>query len=599
MQEKLKKNAKIIITVAIVIAFVWFLIIYPMITFHQNEQKLEAAARRYFELNQNELPTGERVKTVTLNTLYHKSFLKKDIYIPYSRKTCSIDNSWVKVRRENNEYKYYVYLECGKLSSIIDHKGPTINLNGDKNVTINKGEEYTDPGVKSLVDNKDGRLDKKEVSVKGDVDENKVGTYEITYTAFDNLKNKTVEKRIIKVVERISNTIEERLNGKSNFIGNPGNNFVRLSNMLFRVYGVDNDKNVILVSDEDIANVNFTKIDKWLDYFYEHLTADAKKLIVESKYCNMKVDESSLNATECTSYTEKLKVYVPSIIEINSAQAENKNFMRPPTMSWTADAKDDNTAFLTRSYFFEENEGKVYVPYDQKHYYGIRPMLKIKGSTLIVSGDGTRNSPFEFKKANIPKGGSPVNERETGEYVSINGAVYRIVEVEKDGTTRVIANENVASEDDDVQCSASSDKDKVTYNPKNKNSIGYYINNKAIKFVETSFFEKHEIEVPIYKKDIIYGEEIKKEKYEVVLSAPDMFEMFAAQPQNSGEITSYWTANISQKDRTVGAIYNIGVPLNQEIPKNMSLKIRVVGFLKKDTVITDGNGTIQKPYKIK
>ena len=120
MQEKLIKNAKIIITVVVVVAFVWFLVISPMITFHNNEQKLEAAARRYFELNQNELPTGERIKTVTLNTLYHQSYLKKDIYIPYSRKTCSIDNSWVKVRRENNEFKYYVYLEtsCNSWSCI-------------------------------------------------------------------------------------------------------------------------------------------------------------------------------------------------------------------------------------------------------------------------------------------------------------------------------------------------------------------------------------------------------------------------------------------------------------------------------------------------
>ena len=58
--QKYVGKVKFLIVLAIVGTFVWFLVISPMITFHNNEKKLEEAAKRYFELNQNELPTGQR-----------------------------------------------------------------------------------------------------------------------------------------------------------------------------------------------------------------------------------------------------------------------------------------------------------------------------------------------------------------------------------------------------------------------------------------------------------------------------------------------------------------------------------------------------------
>ena len=189
MNKEALKKIKLAITIALILVFVWFLIISPMITFHNNEGRLEEAAKRYFELNSSELPSGENIKTVSLKTLYHKAFIKNDLYIPYTNKTCSIENSWVKVRRVDGEYKYYTYLECGVLSSTIDHKGPVITLNGNNSITVGKGEEYKDAGVKSVVDNADGKLSIKNVTTSGEVDTSKIGTYEITYTAYDSLKN--------------------------------------------------------------------------------------------------------------------------------------------------------------------------------------------------------------------------------------------------------------------------------------------------------------------------------------------------------------------------------------------------------------------------
>ena len=598
MQIKISKKIRIIITIAIVCAFLWFLVISPMITFHNNEKKLEEAAKRYFELNSNELPTGNRVKTVSLKTLYHKAFLKDDLKIPFTNKGCSIDNSWVKVRKENNEYKYYTYLECGILSSTVDHKGPVITLKGDNVVTVAKGEKYTEQGVKSVVDNVDGKMKTESVIVKGSVDTSKVGTYEVTYTAYDSLSNKGEVVREVKVVQKAYNTLKEALGDKNNFTGYPTNNYVRLSNMLFRVYGVDSNKNVILVSDEDIANVNYSKLNDWLDYYYDNLNETTQKMIVKSKYCNMKADENTLDSTKCSSYTKERNVYIPSIVEVNSAAGETGNFMRPSTMSWVANKKNSDEAYITRNRFFYDNEGKTYLSYSIKDNYGVRPMFTIKGSSLITGGDGSMENPYVFGDVKKAKGGTKVNERFTGEYVSLDGDVYRIISTEKDGTTKVISDFTIGNVSDGEAISANPGEDKITYNPKESTSVAYYINNRISEHINTEYFIKHKISVPIYKNKIIYGEETETKEYEVVLSAPNMYEIFSAQPQNT-KCSSYWMMNSSNGKRIAAVVYDIGSVENEAIGEYDEFGIRVVGYLKKDSTISSGNGTSSSPYIVK
>ena len=103
------RDLKFIISIVIVGLFVWFLVVSPMIKFHNNESKMKDAALRYFEINRNELPTGERVKTLSLSTLYSKSYLENDFYVPYTSNVCDQTDSWIKVRK-NNFFSYFYFL---------------------------------------------------------------------------------------------------------------------------------------------------------------------------------------------------------------------------------------------------------------------------------------------------------------------------------------------------------------------------------------------------------------------------------------------------------------------------------------------------------
>lgn len=592
MDKKITKYIKIIITVAIIALLLWFLVLSPFITFKRNEKKLEQAARRYYELNSDALPTGERLATVDLKTLYYKSFIKEDFYIPNTKEPCSVTDSWVKVKRVNGEYKYYTYLKCGVLSSNIDHKGPEITLNGKDEIIVNKGEKYQDPGVASVIDNTDGKMKPSSVTIKSKVDTSKIGTYEVTYTALDNLRNKTTVTRKVKVVERLKNTVKASTNNVGYYVGNNPNNYIYFSGMLFRIIGIDGD-NIRIIADKDIANVNYKAIGKWLDdYYYEHLSTNAKKLIVENKYCNMALTNTTLDTTECTSYTKTRKVYIPSITDINKATTNDGNYLKPATLSWTANKVDNKTAYVTRNYFFQANT--PYATYDQTFNFGVRPILTIKGNTLIKDGNGTKENPYSLGELKPAKASDLVNTRQSGEYLKYSGMLWRIVEVE-DGLTKIIADQTLHDKEEKVTYSYQ--PNNTIYNPKQKNNVAHSINNKATEFVDTSYFVNHEVKVPIYKNKIQYKEEVDTKKYTVKLFVPNMYEMFSAY---NGDVLmkSTWLLNSSKETNMAGAMTDIGVPVNEKIGDYDRYGVRPVAYLNEKVAISTGKGTKENPYTI-
>lgn len=599
-KKKIAFNIKFIVSLIIVGLFVWYLVISPMMKFHDNEKQMINAAKRYFEINSNELPTGKRIKTLSLSTLYSKSYLEKDFYVPYTSNVCDQTDSWVKVRKNNSgEYEYLVYLDCGVLQSSIDHTGPEIKLNGSEEVTIGLGSKYKEEGVKSVVDNTDGKLDVKDVVIKGNVDTSKVGTYEVEYIAFDSLKNRTSVTRKVNVINNLNSVVKKALNGAKNFTGNPTNNYVRLSNMLYRVYGLDSNNNIILVAAEDVSNVNYTKLNEWLNkYYYNHLNDFTKKLIVKSKYCNMKITDTTTDTTECSGYTDKVNIFVPSVVDVNKAAAGSENFMKTYTMSWVGNSGDDGKAYITRSFFSAENEGKSFIAYDTTYNFGVRPMFTIKGNISAVSGDGSITDPYTFGDSTPIKGGEELNNASTGEYVNISGDLYRVIDVEN-GYTKVVAEDSITRSSELVLAVPTIAVTELTYNPKVKGSVAYIINNESGQYIDTSYFVNHNVKVPIYKKDIIYGEEVKTEKYKAKVFAPNMYEMFSAQVNAYGHVShGYWYLNTSKTSFYISAVTDIGVPLNKET-RYLSFGIRPCGYIKDNVIVTSGLGTRNNPYIIK
>ena len=592
MKNKLRL-IRLTITVVIVGLFVWFLVLSPYITFKQNENAMVKAAKRYYEINLDKLPTGTRISTVTLQTLSRESYIDKDFYVPFSKKPCSITESWVKVKHTDSGYKYYVYLECGVLKSATDHKGPTITLNGKDEITINKDEKYEEPGVKKVVDNTDGKMDVKDVTIDSSkVDTSKVGTYKVTYTALDSFKNKTEKVRTVKVVQELEHTIKKDTNNTGVYTGAVENNYIRFSGNLFRIVSVENG-NVKIVSAEDVSNVNYSGLDQWLEYYYDHLADSSKEYIVKTKYCNDKVTDTTTK--KCSSYTKEKDVYILSVEDVNNSVDTNagESYLYSSTIVWLANTKTDKESWATRSVFFGTSD--KYSSFSKNYNLGIRPVITIKGSNLITSGTGTENDPYQIDDMKTGKPDENLNTRYSGEYIEYSNMLWRIVEVEKSGAIKVISNSNVPIAGEKRISYDSSITNRI-YNPNQKGNVGYVINQKVVDTIDEKYFDKTEIEVPIYKKLAKYNKETTTKKYKVKFHAPDMYDLYTA--QNNSLLSGYWLLNSSQNQDVVYMISPIGAVYNTGVPDSNTAGIRVIGYLNKNCKIVSGKGTEERPYKI-
>lgn len=593
MKNKLRL-IRLTITVVIVGLFVWFLVLSPYITFKQNENEMVKAAKRYYEINLDKLPTGTRISTVTLQTLSRESYIDKDFYVPFSKEPCSITESWVKVKHTDSGYKYYAYLECGVLKSTTDHKGPTITLNGKDEITINKDEKYEELGVKKVVDNTDGKMDVKDVTIDSSkVDTSKVGTYKVTYTALDSFKNKTEKVRTVKVVQELEHTIKKDTNNTGVYTGAIENNYIRFSGNLFRIVSVENG-NVKIVAAEDISNVNYSGLDQWLEYYYDHLADSSKEYIVKTKYCNDKVTDTTTK--KCSSYTKEKDVYILSVEDVNNSVDTNtgRSYLYPDTIVWLANTKSDKESWTTRSAFIDNNNSK-YMEFSKDYNFGIRPVITIKGSNLITSGTGTENDPYQIDDIKTGKPDEKLNTRYSGEYVEYSNMLWRIVEPENSGTVKVVSNSNVRIDNEERIGYDENITNKI-YNPNQKGNVGYKINQKAADTIDEKYFVKTEIEVPIYKTIAKYNKKTTSKKYKVKFHAPDMYDLYSA--RNSNNLLSYWLINSSQKENFEYMVSEIGVIYYDEPIEEENAGTRVVGYLNKDCKIVSGKGTEERPYKI-
>lgn len=583
-KNKIQKNVSIIMTIVVIVLGLWFIIIYPLIRFNVNEKKVLEAGKRYFQINSNRLPNEKDLTTVSLTTLFDQKYIG-DLRTAYNRDTCSGKESWVKVRKTGGEYKYYVYLKCGVMSSNIDHKGPKITLKGKETINVEKDSKFVDPGVESVRDNTDGAMDVKDVYIKGEVDTSKIGSYTITYSAMDSFENKTVVTRKVIVSQSLTETVKKATDSDHVYKGKEDHNYIKFSGQLFRIVGVNSDGTVKIVSDENISHVDYKSVDKWLnDYYYNHLSDSSKEYLVNHyNFCKDTVSKEQVDSKiDCNNAKNKQNVGLLSINEYNKSLKEGESYLYTDTINWTSDQMNSKKAWTVRSAFFGQNS--KYLDYDQSDNFNVKPVLILKKDTKILEGDGSITNPYDIGDFKNAKGGVKTTKRYSGEYLSYGGILYRIVEPNVDGYTKVISVNDIFGESVGYG-------DGDQYNPNNKENIGYYIENNVSRNIKVGIFVKHEVNVPIYQTKATYTGKKTTKKYNVKFAAPSMYEMY------STYFDSAWYVESTKGDMKYLSSYN-GTVYSSINEIELSAKARFTAYLKKSTVIVSGAGTLHDPYKV-
>ena len=118
---------------------------------------------------------------------------------------CTIDSNVDATKTGSYEIK--VTAQYGKKTAtqtikveVREKKAPEITLNGDAEMTVEAGSEFSDPGY-TATDNCDGDITDS-VKVSGDkVDKDKAGKYTVTYEVSDSSGNKATATRVVSVYD--------------------------------------------------------------------------------------------------------------------------------------------------------------------------------------------------------------------------------------------------------------------------------------------------------------------------------------------------------------------------------------------------------------
>ena len=115
----------------------------------------------------------------------------------------------IKITKKDNIITYFVKDSSNNEAKVTrkiikeDKTSPSINLKGNKAITLYLGNTWKDPGY-TANDNCDNDITNK-VAISGSVNTNKLGTYKITYTVKDSSQNQTTVQRTVKVISKPTN----------------------------------------------------------------------------------------------------------------------------------------------------------------------------------------------------------------------------------------------------------------------------------------------------------------------------------------------------------------------------------------------------------
>ena len=287
----------------------------------------------------------------------------------------------------------------------------------------------------------------------------------------ENEKKQNIEKNsLVKVIRENNNENEnyKEINGTNYFINNSNNNYLKYSNILWRIIKVNNDNSITAISDSSLTSlaygesVDFTEsyINKWLNQS-------------DKEYSG--ILETQLHDKE--KYLQKTITCIDKVNELDNKECQNTlsdNYLSLLTTSDFVNIGNKESYVINNEYFYLNNtneelevwyiddEGKI-TTNNGKDTYGVKPVITIKPNLDYISGNGTKENPYTI-------------EKETGlfgSYVKLDNQLWRIYQVNETDVRLVLNNYlNVNNKPlEYIYSNNSSYHDDYKYG-----SIAYYLN---------------------------------------------------------------------------------------------------------------------------
>lgn len=399
------------------------------------------------------------------------------------------------------------------------------------------------------------------------------------YFYLDNKKIEEIENKTLAHVILNNNDLK-KTNNSMYFYGKEVNNYVKYSNLLWRVIKIDNDNSIYLITDNVITylNANNNYINTWFNtseiinsgIFQSNLN-NTSKYLSNYSVCDDIIDD--LNNINCNDINSNRLIGMPSIIDYINTGGEN-SFINNNKYTYLNNSNTSNNKW------YINNEGKLGIS-NTEEIYGIKAVVKLNNNLELKNGDGTINNPYIFEEDNTL----------FGSYVKLGNDIWRIYDIDNDNIKLMLNNYlTIDSETLSLKYSTTN----YQHNDTITTSLAYYLNNTYLNtlpykdVILLTNWNNH-----YYSTEIEYNYmEIFNNKIDTKVSLISIGDIIL----NDNNLDEFYTnTGINSTGNMIYILNNNGTVSRKRV--NYSNKI-VPSISINKNILTKGNGNIDNPYEM-
>ena len=379
----------------------------------------------------------------------------------------------------------------------------------------------------------------------------------------------------------IDNSELKNISNNYYFNGNTTNNYLKYSNIIWRIIKIDNENTVYLISDNIIttlANNQENSINKWLNTselldtgILQKNLNDPAKYLTNYNVCDDIVTD--LNNLECEKTSSNNLIGLLSIIDyINTGGKES--FINNQKFIYLHNTNDNNEPW------YINDQGKLGNA-TENNIYGIKPVIRLNNNIELINGNGTKDNPYIIEKDNSL----------FGSYVKLDNDTWRIYDLDGENIKLVL---NDYLKVDDKKLFTSYSNNNYYHNDSIYSSLAYYLNHDYLNSLSyKDIINNANWPNYYYSNENNYNyQEILNNKIETKVSLLSIGDIILNDNNNENFFTNTGT---NSKSSMIYTINNNGT-LNKKSVKNNSNVIPCININK--NILTKGEGTLEVPYEM-
>ena len=374
------------------------------------------------------------------------------------------------------------------------------------------------------------------------------------------------------------------------YLGEVDDNYLEYSGIVYRIIGIDKDKNIKVISDKSVTMMysglekgyDKSYVNKWLNYdkdvsgsgVYENNIKESVNYLSSTYYCEDIIDD--IKNITCDKNTTNYKISLLSLYDYYKAGGKSSFLNNGETFYLGTLNKDNHNYYIT-------SDGEVSINEISTRTYAVRPVITIISSSVLLSGKGTKDDPYKILEIKP----STLEDTTINTYVSFSNQVFKVIDNSTDAT-KVALNGVIKENDIDVVKSFGGKNNKYS---NSKNTVGYYLNNTYLKTLDSKNIIKSNWYIGALSLDNLDYSNEKNTKVNLSVGMLSLGDMFV------GDINNVLTLSRGiESDQIINVINKEGNFYGDFITSKYNLRPAL--YLNNELKITGGNGTFDAPYEL-